>query len=87
MKAIFAVPMANSNAVLPPMSGDGVQLHYTVDGVLRGGYSLIGQVPIAGIPGCLVLIDSSPETIQAMHDDAAYLWIEDVVEVNDGEGI
>ena len=83
MKAIFAVPMANANAVLPPME----ELHYTVDGVLCGGFSLIGQVPISGIPGCIVLIDSSAETIQAMHDDAAYLWIEDVVEVNDGEGI
>ena len=82
MKAIFAAPMANSNAVLPPME----ELHYIEDRVLHGGYSLIGQVPIAGIPGCLVLIDSSAETIQAMHDNAAYLWIEDVVEVDD-EGI
>ena len=77
MKAIFAVPVENSNAVLPPMA----ELHYTENGVLHGGFSLIGQVPQARVPTCLVLIDSSPETIRAMYEDPAYLWMERVLEV------
>ena len=82
MKAIFAVPIENANAVLPPMSaGVGeIQLHYTEGGVLRGGYSLIGHAPVDGVPGVLVLVDASEETIQAMHDSPVYLWIEDVAE-------
>jgi len=77
MKAIFAVPMANANAVLPPME----ELHYIEDRVLKGGYSLIGQVPQRGINSVLVLVDSSPETIRAMYDDPAYLWIENMREI------
>ena len=77
MKAIFAVPMANANAVLPPME----ELHYTVDRVLHGGYSLIGQVPQRGINSVLVLVDSSAETIRAMYADPDYLWIERVAEI------
>ena len=76
MKAIFAVPMENSNAVLPPME----DLHYTEDRVLKGGYSLIGQVPQRGVKGVLVLVDSSPETLSAMYEDPRYLWIQSVAE-------
>jgi len=77
MKAIFAVPMENANAVLPPME----ELHYIEDRVLRGGYSLIGQAPQRGINSVLVLIDSSAATISAMYADPAYLWIETVREL------
>ena len=81
MKAIFAVPIENANAVLPPME----DLHYTEDRVLKGGYSLIGHAPQAGVPGVLVLVDASAETIQAMHDDPVYLWIQDVAEDTEPE--
>ena len=77
MKAIFAVPVEHSNAVLPPME----ELHYIEDKVLKGGYSLIGQVPQARVPTCLVLIDSSLETISTMDADLAYLWIERLQEI------
>jgi len=77
MKAIFAVPMASANAVLPPME----ELHYTVDRILCGGYSLIGQAPQRGINSVLVLVDSSAETIRAMYADPDYLWIERVAEI------
>ncbi len=80
MKAIFSVPVANANAVLPPME----ELHYIEDDVLTGGYSLIGQVPQARVPTCLVLIDSSPETIRAMYEDPAYLWMENLPEPEEG---
>jgi len=76
MKAIFAVPMENANAVLPPME----DLHYLGGDVLKGGYSLIGHAPQADVPGVLVLVDTSAEMIQAMHDSPVYLWIEDVAE-------
>ena len=77
MKVIFAVPMANANAVLPPME----ELHYIENRVLHGGYSLIGQAPQRGINSVLVLVDSSAETIRAMYEDPAYLWIERVSEI------
>jgi len=77
MKAIFAVPMENANAVLPPME----DLHYVNDKVIHGGYSLVGQVPQRGINSVLVLVDSSAETLRAMYADPAYLWIERVAEI------
>ncbi len=82
MKAIFVVPIENANAVLPPMEAGagGIQLHYTEDKVLKGGYSLIGQVPQQGVKGVMVLVDSSPETLQAMYEDPQYLWVESVAE-------
>ena len=77
-KSIFAVPVENSNFILPPMSDTdgGTQLHYDDNGVLRGGYSAIGQV--AQAPSALVLIHSSEATIDTMKADDTYLWMEDV---------
>ena len=68
-KAIFKVPIVNDNAVVPPMSDDdgGTQLHYDDNGTLRGGFSLIGQVP--QVDECLALIHSSQKTIDAMAAD------------------
>ena len=82
-KTIFAVPIENSNAVVPPLSDDdgGTQLHYDDNGTLRGGYSLIGQVP--QVESCLVLIHSSKATIDAMKADETYLWMEDVADAID----
>jgi len=84
MKAIFSAPVANANAVLPPMD----VLHYHPNGELEGGYSMIGQIPIDGVPTAMVQIHSSEATVQAMCDDPAYLWLANVVEVDeDGEPI
>jgi len=79
-KAIFMTTMTNGTPDLPPMeSEDEAQLHYT-DGVLCGGYTCIGQVPVDGIPSMIVQVDSSEETLNAMDADDAYVFIEDVTE-------
>ncbi len=76
-RAIFEVPFVNANAVLPAMSDPegGVQLHYDDDGVLSGGFSLIGHVTPAQST-CLVLIHSSKATITAMAKDVANEQVE-----------
>ncbi len=78
-KGIFVVPFPPESS-LPPMHDPqgGVQLHYTEGGVLKGGYSCIGQVPQA--PTCLVLVDASSAAIAAMQADAQYLFVEEVVD-------
>lgn len=81
MKAIFIVPIENANMVLPPLqSKDGIQLQYTVDGVLHGGYAAIGGIPQTDMALCL--LDTTPETVDAMIADGRWTFVEEVV---DGE--
>ena len=76
MKAIIIAPMVNANAVLPPMDGDGLHLTYLVDGVRTGGFTLVGNVPQPDTFTCFVLVDTSPETLDAMMDSGDYLFAE-----------
>lgn len=78
-KAIFVTAFPPETS-LPPMQAraGGVQLHFTENGVLKGGYSCLGYVPQA--PTCLVLVEASPAAIAAMQVDPAYLFVEEVVE-------
>lgn len=73
-RAIFVVPIVNSNADLniAQLVGDP-----PVDGY---GFSLIGQVPQVGT--CLCLISSSETILDALDADPKYLFVEDVI---DGE--
>ena len=76
MKAIIIAPMVNANAVLPPMDGDGLHLTYLVDGIRTGGFTLVGNVPQPDTFTCFVLVDTSPETIDAMIASGDYLFAE-----------
>ena len=78
MKAIFCVPFAiGRGPVLPPMSDadGGLQLHYDDKGTLRGGYSCIGYV--GNRKTCLVLVEASKLTIDAIAASAKYLHLAD----------
>ena len=78
MKAIFCVPFqVGIGPVLPPMADPAAaaQLHYDDKGTLRGGYSCIGHV--GNKKTCLVLIDASKATIDAMAASADYLHLDD----------
>jgi len=82
MKAIIIAALANANAVLPPMDGDGTetQLVYLVDGIRTGGFTLVGNVPgPPPISTCFVLVHTSPETVDAMIASGDYLFVEEVV--------
>jgi len=83
MKAIIIAALANANAMLPPMDGDGTetQLVYLVDGVRTGGFTLVGNVPgPAPINTCFVLVHTSEVTIDAMVASGDYLFVEYVAE-------
>ena len=77
MKAIFCVPFQiGLGPVLPPMSADeGLQLHYTENKVLKGGYSCIGYVDKRRT--CLVLVEADKATIDAMAASPDYLFLKD----------
>ena len=81
-KAIFMTTMVGGVPVLPPMDAEdgGVQLHYWIGDKRCGGYSCLGQVPVAGIPSMLVQVWASEPTLDAMDADDRYVFIEDVVE-------
>ena len=77
-KAIFVVPFENNRAVIPPFeSEDGIQLYYTEDGILKGGYAIVSYAPNNTI---IIKIKASEETIDAMKADEAYIWLEDIIE-------
>ena len=81
MRALFCVPFEPGGPVVPPMqqfdnTGYGLTYNDSLTGEMCGGYSCVGHVPQA--PTCLVLIESSAETIAAMRVDPQYLWVEDV---------
>jgi len=82
MKALFMTTMVNGVPNLPPFEAEdgGTQLYHTVDGVLCGGYSCLGQVPVKGIPSILVQVWASNATLDAMDADNDYVFIEDVEE-------
>ena len=83
MKAIVIAALANANAVLPPMDGDGTetQLVYLVDGVRTGGFTLVGNVPgPAPINTCFVLVHTSEATVDAMIASGEYLFVEEIVD-------
>ena len=82
MKALFMTTMVNGVPNLPPFEAEdgGIQLYHTVDGVLCGGYSCLGQVPVKGIPSMLVQVWASNATLDAMDADNDYVFIEDVEE-------
>ena len=78
MKAIFNVDWIDNHPDIPPFeSENGIQLYYTEDGVLKGGYSLMSQPEDGRID---VMIWASEATIAAMKADAKYTWIEDIIE-------
>ena len=82
MKATFLTTMIGGVPTLPPFESEdgGPQLYYTKSGVLCGGYSCIGQVPVPGIPTILVQVWASEATLNAMDRSDDYVFIEDVVE-------
>jgi len=53
----------------------GLQLHYDDKGMLRGGYSCIGYV--GNRKTCLVLVEASKLTIDAIAASAKYLYLAD----------
>ena len=81
MKAIFIVPTANHNMVLPPLqSEDGeLQLQYIDGKTLKGGYSAIGHIVQKDIALCL--IDADEATIKAMNADKRWTFVEEVRDV------
>ena len=80
-KAIFMTTMVGGVPNLPPFEAEsGPQLYYTVDGVLCGGYSCLGQVPVNGIPSMLVQVWASNATLDAMDASDEYVFIEDIAE-------
>jgi len=82
-KAIFMTTMTNGSPDLPPHEAEeGVQLYYTVNGELRGGYSCAAQVP-GTVGSILVQVLASEETLDAMAASDDYVFIEDVEEVVD----
>jgi len=78
-KAIFLVPIVNGQPLTPPMSAeDGeIQLHYTDNGVTRGGFSVIHHVPP---DSCLMRFESSDEMLDAIAAEDDYLFLDDCVE-------
>lgn len=81
MKAIIIAPVENANAVLPPMDGgDELRLTYDDAGTLRGGFTLVGNVPMPNVHTCLVLVHTSPTTLDAMIDSGEYLFVEEIAE-------
>lgn len=81
MKAIFRVNWNTETNTpdIPPFESEdgGIQLYYTEDDELKGGYSLIG---LPGDGKINVMINASEETIEAMKADDKYTWMEDVNE-------
>ncbi len=81
MKAIFCAPFANGSPVLPPMQAfdGGLQLGYTENSILCGGFSCVGHVPQA--PTCLVWVWADEATITAMSlDTDHYIFIDEVID-------
>ncbi len=80
-KAIFMTTMTNGTPDLPPHEAedDGLQLNYDDNGVLKGGYSCVGQVP-GDVDSILVQVLSSDETLDAMAAENDYVFIENVEE-------
>lgn len=70
-KAIFVVPFTEGAG--PDLDIDQLVGNPPVDGY---GWSCIGQIPQA--PTCLVLVSSSEEVLDALAEDEAYLFVEDV---------
>ena len=80
-KAIFNVDWIDNRPDIPPFeSEDGIQLYYTEDGVLKGGYSLMSQSKDGKID---VMIWASEATIVNMKADAKYTWKEDIIETDE----
>ena len=78
MKAIFEVNWIDNRPDIPPFEAeDRIQLYYTEDGVLKGGYSLMSQPEDGRID---VMIWASEATIAAMKAGAKYRWKEDITE-------
>jgi len=79
-RSIFMTTMTNGTPDLPPHEAEdgGLQLNYVDDGVLRGGYSCVGQVP-GDVGSILVQVTASDETLDAMAA-GDYVFIEDVEE-------
>jgi len=81
MKAIFNVNWTDNRPDIPPFeSEDGIQLYYTEDGALKGGYSLIGLPEDDRID---VMIWADEATIANMKADAKYTWKEDIIETDE----
>ncbi len=72
-KAIFVAPFIESQG--PDLDIDQLVGNPPTDGY---GWSCIGHVPQA--PTCLVLVSSSEDMLDALADDEAYLFIEDVTD-------
>lgn len=83
-KSIFMTTMTAGTPDLPPAEADeGLQLNYLDDGVLAGGYSCVGQVP-GDVGSILVQGNASDEALDAMAAGSDYIFIEDVVEAEEG---
>lgn len=67
--AIFIVPVVNANPDLTPD-----QLLHDDGGILRGGYSCVGQVPAE--PTCMVRVWCSDAQLDALAADDRYLLVE-----------
>ena len=77
-KSIFEVDWIDNRPDIPPFEAEnGIQLYYTEDGVLKGGYSLMNQPEDGRID---VMIWASVATIDCMKADPKYTWIEDIIE-------
>ena len=80
-KSIFEVAWIDNRPDIPPFEAeDGIQLYYTEDGVLKGGYSLIG-LPEDGKIDVLIWADEA--TIANMKIDSKYTWKEDIIETDE----
>ena len=73
MKAIIIAPVENANATLPDLT-------YDEGATLCGGFTLVGNVPMPDVHTCLVLVHTSPTTLDAMIDSGEYLFVEEVAE-------
>ena len=84
MISIFIAPKENNRPKnLPPFEAEGSpQLYYTEDGILKGGYSIF-LMPDTPEGYCFVRLNAPEATITDRKNDAEWLWLEDIEEVED----
>lgn len=79
MRAIFLVPAPHETSLPPMQADDGYCLQYIDEqGILRGGYSCIGQVPYTETQ--IMWIEASDAVLDLMANDSKYCFLMDVTE-------
>jgi hypothetical protein len=70
MIAIVVTKLIDGQPDLPPMDADsGVQLHFTENGEVKGGFSMLCEIP-RNPPNCAVWVECNQVTIDFMIADS-----------------